>query len=179
MKKIAILLTIPIFLAACAPSPPDAPLSILNIDLTSPAFAGGETIPAEFTCDGDDISPELNWTDPPEGTQSFTLIMDDPDAPAGTWVHWVLYNLPSDARSLAHGYTPEAGAIVGNSSWNRQEYGGPCPPPPTGQHRYFFKLYALDITLDTGTALNKSELLEQMEGHVLAQGELIGVYERP
>jgi len=179
MKKFAIALILPLIMAACGPGEPDTPLSSLSIDLTSPAFAAGETLPSEFTCDGDDISPELNWADPPAGTLSFALIMDDPDAPAGTWVHWVLYNLPADTRGLLEGYTPEAGAIAGKTSWNRQEYGGPCPPPPTGQHRYFFKLYALDTTLNAGTALNKDELLEQMEGHVLGQGELMGVYERP
>ncbi|HKJ28504.1 MAG TPA: YbhB/YbcL family Raf kinase inhibitor-like protein [Anaerolineales bacterium] len=177
MKKFVIALLFLLTLTACASGEPDAPLSDVPLDLTSPAFTAGEAIPAGYTCTGDDISPELYWTEPPEGTLTFALIMDDPDAPAGTWVHWVLYNLPGELRGLPIDYTPETGVTAGNNSWNRQDYGGPCPP--SGEHRYFFKLYALDTVLAAEPGLDKDGLLEQIEGHVLAQGELMGVYAKP
>lgn len=146
--------------------------------LTSPAFAQGATIPRQYTCDGKDISPALQWGEPPEKTQSFALIMDDPDAPMGTWVHWVLYNLPATARSLPEGVPPAAdladGSHHGRNSWKRLGYGGPCPP--SGTHRYFFKLYALDAKLNLASGATKEELLKAMEGHILAQAELMGRY---
>ena len=148
--------------------------------LTSSAFAPGEPIPLRYTCDGDDVSPPLAWSDPPQGTQSFALIADDPDAPAGTWVHWVLYNLPAEARELPEAIPPDAelpdGSRHGNNSWRRPGYGGPCPPG--GTHRYFFKLYALDTLLDLEAGASKDKLLQAMEGHILAQAELMGVYTR-
>jgi Raf kinase inhibitor-like YbhB/YbcL family protein len=151
-----------------------------SFELTSPAFAPEEAIPQQYSCDGEDISPPLEWTDPPEGTQSFALIVDDPDAPAGIWVHWVLYNLPGEARGLAEGVPPDAelpdGSRHGENSWGRTDYGGPCPP--SGTHRYFFKLYALDTVLDLDAGASKETLLETMEGHILAQAETMGVYSR-
>jgi Raf kinase inhibitor-like YbhB/YbcL family protein len=147
-------------------------------ELTSAAFAAGEPIPPKYTCDGDDVSPPLEWTEPPAGTQSFALICDDPDAPVGTWVHWVLYNLPAGVRALPEAVPAVAdlpdGGRHGNNSWRRLGYGGPCPP--SGTHRYFFKLYALDTALDLAAGASKKELLGTMEGHVLAQAELMGVY---
>lgn len=152
----------------------------MAFELTSSAFAQGATIPVKYTCDGDDVSPPLAWVDPPPGTQSLALINDDPDAPAGTWDHWILYNLPAGARSLPEAVSSEAeladGSRSGQNSWRRLGYGGPCPPG--GTHRYFFKLYALDTALDLAPGANKKQLLQAMEGHVLGQAELMGVYKR-
>lgn len=148
--------------------------------ITSSAFAHGAMIPKEYTCDGKDVSPPLSWSDPPEKTQSFALIMDDPDAPMGTWVHWVIYNIPATARSLPEGIPTNAdlpdGSRQGRNSWRRIGYGGPCPP--SGSHRYFFKLYALDTALTLASGATKEELLQAMEGHILAQAELMGRYAR-
>ncbi len=152
----------------------------LTFQLTSPAFAPGGPIPRKYTCDGEDISPPLQWRDPPQGTQSFALIADDPDAPRGTWIHWVLYNVPANARSLSEAVPPDAelpdGSRHGQNSWKRLGYGGPCPPG--GTHRYFFKLYALDTMLDLPAGATKKQLLKAMEGHILAQAEVMGTYTR-
>jgi Raf kinase inhibitor-like YbhB/YbcL family protein len=148
----------------------------MTFQLTSEAFAPGQPIPAKYSCDGQDSSPPLQWSDPPAGTRSFTLIMDDPDAPAGVWDHWLLFNLPADTRSLAERATPPAGTRGGRNSWGRTGYGGPCPP--RGTHRYFFKLYALDTNLELAAGATKKELLQAMEGHLLAQAELMGTYAR-
>lgn len=141
--------------------------------LTSTAFNQGEHIPSKYTCDGDDLSPPFAWTDPPEGTMSFALLVDDPDAPVGDWVHWLLYNIPRDSRGI-----PEGGSIgiSGKNSWPNLGYGGPCPP--NGTHRYFFKLYALDTRLNLPEGAQKADLLKAMEGHILDQAELMGVYAR-
>ncbi len=148
--------------------------------LTSTAFEYEDTIPVTYTCDGEDISPPLTWSEPPAGTAAFALIMDDPDAPAGTWVHWVLYNLPAETRSLPAGIPTDAerpdGSRHGRNSWRRLGYGGPCPP--RGTHRYYFKLYALDTSLDLPTGATKEDLLQAMEGHILAQAILMGTYSR-
>jgi len=146
-----------------------------SFTLTSPAFAAGKPIPPRFTADGADVSPPLTIGDPPPGTASFALIMDDPDAPMGTWVHWVVWNIPAATREIPEGRLP-SGAVEGRNSWHRTGYGGPAPP--SGTHRYFFKLYALDITLDLPAATGKAELLRAMEGHVLAKAELMGTYSR-
>lgn len=148
--------------------------------LSSPAFAAGASIPAGYSCDGKDQSPPLRWTGAPAGTQSFALIMDDPDAPAGTWVHWLIFNIPAQATGLPEAVRPAAklddGSVQGTNSWRRVGYGGPCPP--RGQHRYFFKLYALDSMLSLSSSASKADLLRAMEGHILAQAELMGVYRR-
>ena len=152
----------------------------MTLQLTSGAFSEGDPIPTKYTCDGNDVSPPLTWGDPPGGTASFALISDDPDAPVGTWVHWVLYNLPADVRSLPEGVPADAelpdGSRHGQNSWRRLGYGGPCPPG--GTHRYFFKLYALDTTIELPSGANKEEVLKAMEGHILGQTELMGVYSR-
>lgn len=153
---------------------PDEEEKPLIMALTSPSFYEGEAIPDKFTCDGEDISPELDWFGIPEGTVSLALIMDDPDAPAGTWVHWVLFNLPMDLSGLRQGITGIG--IDGNNSWNRTGYGGPCPP--SGTHHYYFKLYALDTNLDLAPGTKKEALLAAMEGHILGQAELMGTYSR-
>ncbi|MBC7259110.1 MAG: YbhB/YbcL family Raf kinase inhibitor-like protein [Chloroflexi bacterium] len=151
-----------------------------TLTLTSPAFPAGGEIPRKYTCDGENVSPPLEWGAPPQGTQSLVLIMDDPDAPAGVWDHWLLYNLPADARGLPEGIAPDAarpdGSRHGANSWGRLGYGGPCPP--SGTHRYFFRLYALDTTLNLAAGANKAQVLAAMAGHVLAQGELMGTYRR-
>ena len=152
----------------------------MPFELTSTAFTPGEPIPRKYTCDGEDISPPLRWSDPPQDTQSFALIDDDPDAPRGTWVHWVLYNLPAETRALPEAVPPDAnlpdGSRHGQNTWPRLGYGGPCPP--SGTHRYFFKLYALDAVLDLASGASKKQLLRAMEGHILGQAELMGVHTR-
>ncbi len=146
-----------------------------DLALTSSAFGEGERIPERYTCDGEDVSPPLAWEGAPAETVTFALIMDDPDAPAGTWVHWVLFNLPRDRAQLPENVSAEVGT-EGRNSWDRTGYGGPCPP--SGEHRYVFKLYALDSELALEAGANKAALLAAMEGHVLASGQLTGVFER-
>ncbi len=150
--------------------------------LTSPAFSPGETIPIPYTCDGQDQSPPLAWSSPPANTRALALIMDDPDAPAGTWVHWVIFNIPATTSELAQAIPPipqlNNGAIQGINSWGRVGYGGPCPP--RGQkHRYFFTLYALDTPLNLKGQPTSSALLQAMEDHILGKAQLMGVYQRP
>ena len=172
-------------MGGCGPSPtptalPEKGSQAMAFEVTSSAFGQGEPIPTQYTCDGDDISPPLAWENPPEGTKGFTLINDDPDAPVGTWDHWILFNLPADARSLPEAVPPDAelagGGQHGQNSWRRLGYGGPCPP--SGTHRYFFKLYALDTTLNLDSGTNKKQVLQAMEGHILGQAELMGVFSR-
>lgn len=152
----------------------------MAFELTSPAFTSGGAIPRQYTCDGKNISPPLQWNDPPSDTQSFALIADDPDAPMGTWVHWVFFNLPASTRALPEAVPPEAElsdeSRHGRNSWRRLGYGGPCPP--SGTHRYFFKLYALDTVLTLSAGASKEQLLQAMKGHILMQTELMGVYTR-
>lgn len=151
----------------------------MTLTITSSAFLEGQPIPAAYTCDGEGKSPPLAWTGAPAGTRSFALIMDDPDAPMGTFVHWVIYNLPSKAAGLPEAMPRDArladGSAQGRNSGGRVGYTGPCPPG--GTHRYFSKLYALDIVLDDFPA-GKNELLKAMDGHILAQGQLVGTYSR-
>lgn len=153
----------------------------MNIQITSSAFAEGQPIPAKYTCDDKDVSPPLQWTNVPPTAKSLALISDDPDAPVGTWVHWVLYNLPTTTAGLSEGVpkSPELsnGAKQGMTDFRRIGYGGPCPPPGK-PHRYFFKLYALDTVLDLKPGATKKDLLKAMEGHVLAEGQLMGTYQR-
>ena len=152
----------------------------MTIKLTSSAFKDGAMIPARYTCDGKDISPPLNWSEVPEGTQSFTLICDDPDAPIGTWVHWVVYNIPDNVTALPENVLPHK-SVMGNilqgmTDFRRIGYGGPCPP--RGTHRYYFKIYALDTMLNLPAGATKRELLRAMEGHILVEGQLMGRYGR-
>lgn len=153
----------------------------MAMTLRSPGFKEGETIPKEYTCEGADKSPALKWDDVPEGTQSFVVIMDDPDAPVGTWDHWVLFDLPADARDLSEALSTDAelssGAKQGLNSWKRHGYGGPCPPPGT-PHRYFFKLYALDKKLGLPAASRKFDVEKAMKGHVLGEAKVMGKYQR-
>jgi Raf kinase inhibitor-like YbhB/YbcL family protein len=156
----------------------------MDLTLTSPSFGDGQAIAQEYTCDGADRSPPLAWDGAPAATQSFVLIVDDPDAPDPaapkmTWVHWILFNLPPSAKQLPAGVTDAdlpPGTKQGLNDWSRTGYGGPCPP--IGRHRYFHKLYAIDTKLtDLGTP-SKSQLEQAMEGHILAQAQLVGTYER-
>jgi hypothetical protein len=151
------------------------------MQLTSPAFEPGATIPQRHTGDGKDVSPSLRWSGAPAGTKSFALICDDPDAPRGTWVHWVLFNLPADQAELAEGVpaTPElpGGAKQGKNDFGNHGYGGPAPPRGK-PHRYIFKLYALDTVLELPAGATKQQLEQAMKGHVLAQGQLMGTYSR-
>ena len=150
--------------------------------LTSAAFRDGAGIPVKYTCDGVDVSPPLSWSSAPAGTGSFALIVDDPDAPAGTWVHWVLYNLPADVSELPENIAKVEsldldGARQGRNDFRRPGYGGPCPPPGPA-HRYFFKLYALAAPLTLKAGAQKRDVEAAMEGHVLATAQLMGTYGR-
>jgi Raf kinase inhibitor-like YbhB/YbcL family protein len=160
------------------------PPKIMNLSITSTAFSEGQPIPQKYTCEGSDISPPLAWI-PQGGTptniKSFALIMDDPDAPVGTWVHWVLYDLPATAIELPEN-TPKLqqlpnGAKQGLNTWPRLGYGGACPPPGK-PHRYFFKLYALDTMLNLKSGATKKDVEAAIKGHVLAEGQLMGTYQR-
>jgi len=150
------------------------------MEIKSPAFKEGELIPSKYTCDGPDISPPLEWSDAPAGTRSFALISDDPDAPVGTWVHWVIFNIPANVNKLDEDVPKKDvlsnGARQGRNDFGRFGYGGPCPPG--GTHRYYFKLYALDKELDLKAGSTKRDLLKAMEGHVLAEAYLMGKYKR-
>jgi len=151
-----------------------------NMKIKSSAFDEGAFIPGKYTCDGKDISPPLEWSLVPDGTKTFALICDDPDAPMGTWVHWVLFNLPGNIKELPGNVPPlgvlENGAKQGKNDFGKTGYGGPCPP--RGTHRYYFKIYSLDKELDVNAGITKKELLKAMEGHILAEGQLMGKYKR-
>ena len=173
------------FLAACSPSGQNAAAprepAGKPLKLTSGAFEAGGTIPRQFTCEGSDISPALTWTEPPARTRSFAFIVDDPEPPAGVWVHWVIYDLPPSARQLPENIPEQAefdsGARHGRNDFRRLGYGGPCPPPGPA-HRYFFKLYALNATLGLKPGATKAELDNAMKGHILAEAELMARYGR-
>jgi hypothetical protein len=151
------------------------------MEIKSSAFTEGATIPKKYTCAGEDISPPLSWSDPPKGTKSLALICDDPDAPVGTWVHWVFYGVSPDVRKLDEGVPPDGevlkGAKQGRNDFGNLGYGGPCPPPGPA-HRYYFKLYAMDMKLMLPAGATKSELLGALDGHVLAEAQLMGRFGR-
>ena len=149
----------------------------MPLTLTSQSFQHEQPIPEQYTCDAVDISPELSWSGVPEGTQSFVLIMDDPDAPMGIWDHWLLFNIPGDTTHLAENIAElPAGTRIGKNSWGKNTYGGPCPPD--GKHRYYFKLFALDTVLDLPDGIDKKTLEAALERHVLDKTELMGTYLR-
>jgi Raf kinase inhibitor-like YbhB/YbcL family protein len=154
----------------------------MALKISSPAFSDGGSIPAKYTCEGDDTSPALAWSGAPAGTKSLVLIVDDPDAPDPkapkmTWVHWVLYDLPPDSTGLSEAVSKLPGsAQAGTNDWRRADYGGPCPP--IGRHRYFFKLYALDVTLSQLVNPTKLDVVTAMQGHVLAETQMIGTYQQ-
>jgi Raf kinase inhibitor-like YbhB/YbcL family protein len=153
----------------------------MAFELQSPAFRPGGDIPAKYTCDGADVSPPLSWSDPPGGTKGFALIVDDPDAPAGTWVHWVLYAMPATLREIPEG-VPARDAVPGTGTqgvndFRRTGYGGPCPPRGPA-HRYFFKLYAVDTEVTLAARRTKADVLKAIDGHVLQRAEVMGRYKR-
>ena len=157
----------------------------MKITVHSVGFDAGQPVPRRYTADGEDVSPPLSWPDLPAGTKELALIVDDPDAPShDPWVHWVIYRIPSSTEGLQEGVgaskrlTDPQGALQGRNSWGTIGYRGPAPPPGHGTHHYHFKLYALDVSLAVGTGLDKAALLEAMSGHILAEGELVGTYQR-
>ncbi len=170
-------------LFACTKEAPGAasPAPQANLELTSTAFQNGGNIPAKYTCDSENLSPPLAWGEPPTGTKSFALICDDPDAPIGVFTHWVVFNIPPTTRQLEEDVPAQErlanGALQGKSGFGKLGYGGPCPPRGS-PHHYRFNIYALDTVLDLKPGASKNDLLEAMEGHILAQGELIGIYQR-
>jgi len=152
-------------------------LEVFAMELTSPAFIDQGLLPEKFTCDGDGVSPPLSWKNAPGNTKSFALIADDPDASHGTWTHWVLYNIPATTFSLAENISKlPAGTSVGLNSWLKQKYGSPCPP--SGEHRYFFKLYALDTILEFATPPISENLQKMMTGHIITNATIMGRYSR-
>lgn len=146
-----------------------------NFSLTSQAFEHGGQIPTQHTCEGADLSPALVWSGIPDGTRSLALIVDDPDAPTGTFTHWLAWGIDPGAAMLGEG---EAAPVEGENGFGSAGYRGPCPPPGHGRHRYFFRLHALDLELDLGAGASKDELERAIDGHVLGTAELIGGYER-
>lgn len=153
----------------------------MALEIKSSAFEEGASIPPKYTCKGEDISPPLSWNGAPEGTKSFALICDDPDAPGMTWVHWVIYNIPSGADGFGEGVAKDEtltdGTMQGITDFRRIGYGGPCPPPG-GPHRYYFKLYALDSKIDLKPGVTKKALIDTMEGHILEEAQLVGKFKR-
>jgi len=153
----------------------------MSFTLSSPSFTNGGTIEKKFTCDGADASPQLKWTEPPDGTKSFALLVDDPDAPVGNWNHWTMWNLPANLRTLPEGVSQAAnlpdGSKQGLNDFRKPGYNGPCPPPGK-PHRYYFKLFALDAKLELRTGSGKKDAEAAMKGHILAQAEWMGKYGR-
>ena len=152
----------------------------MDMQIISPAFNDGEAIPKKYTCDDLDVSPPIEWSNVPEDTKTVAIICDDPDAPMKTWIHWVIFNIPGDITRLPENVPPEKelenGTKQGMNDFHKVGYGGPCPP--SGIHRYFFKLYALDVVLDLPAGVSKPHLMIAMEGHVLAESHLMGTYTR-
>jgi len=144
-----------------------------KLSVESTAFENNKLIPAKYTCDGDDVNPPLTIEGVPEGTKTLALIVDDPDAPMGTWDHWIVWNIPATTSKIAENTVP---GTEGMNDFRRRSYGGPCPP--SGTHRYFFKVYALDVKLDLSPTSRKRDVEKAMQGHVLAKGELVGLYRR-
>ena len=147
---------------------------VIDMKLTSPAFTHNGNIPSEFTCDGSDLSPPLAISDIPANAKSLALICDDPDAPVGTWDHWVVFNIPASTKEIPKG--TDLNGVAGKNGWGRTGYGGPCPP--SGTHRYFFKLFALDSILNIPAGSNKKQIEAAMQSHTIAKAELVGLYKR-
>lgn len=181
MQRLVLFLTLGVLaaLAGCGgqPAATDQPEEApMTITLKSTAFADGKPIPDQYSCWGEGISPPLEWSEAPAGTKSFALIVDDPDAPSGTYVHWIIYNIPASSTGLPEAVAPEAqlqdGSLQGMNSSRRTGFTSPCPP--SGTHRYYFKLHALDTALDLASGATKDQLLKAIQGHVLAEGQLMG-----
>jgi hypothetical protein len=146
-----------------------------NMKIESPAFSNNQFIPSKYTCEGDNVNPPLRFSEIPQTAKSLVLIVDDPDAPSGTWVHWTVWNISPNTQEITENSVPE-GAVEGLTDFGKPGYGGPCPP--SGVHRYFFKLFALDTVLQLENSAKVSELKKAMEGHIIAEAELVGLYER-
>jgi Raf kinase inhibitor-like YbhB/YbcL family protein len=174
-KTLSLLVLAALLVSGCTTSGPQETIDMITFKLSSPAFTDKGTIPAQYSCQGLDVSPPLNIAGIPLHARSMALVMDDPDASMGTWVHWVVFNISSRTEHIAEGSPPD-GAMVGRNSWGNNSYGGPCPP--SGTHRYLFKLYALDTTLDIKLSSTRSDVEKAMEGHILAQSTLVGLYKR-
>ena len=184
---IGVILALTLSSAGCRSSPhvatvvPGGEGEIALLTVTSTAFKENDTIPKKYTCDAADISPDLQWSNIPSGAKSLALIADDPDAPAGTWVHWVLFNIPSNRTGLPEGVaktpTIEGIGVQGKNDFGKVGYNGPCPPKGK-PHRYFFKVYGLDILINLKSGATKADVEKAMRGHILAQGQLIGKYGR-
>jgi len=166
---------------SATPTASSAEEAAMSIQLTTTAFTDGNPIPTEFTCDGSDVSPELKWTGVPASTKSLALICDDPDAPSGTFVHWVIYGIPPGENQLPKAVpstpTLDSGARQGKNGFGTTGYRGPCPPRG-GPHRYFFRLYALDAAIDAPAGASRAQIDGAMKGHIIAQGQLMGKYQR-
>jgi hypothetical protein len=175
MKTITFYLLLVMLTFACSSVTAREGKKMNDFMIKSPAFSSSGYIPARYTCDGGDINPPLEIYNVPAEAKSLALIVDDPDAPIGMWVHWVLWNIDPATREIAEDHVPR-NTVQGKNDWKRNSYGGPCPP--SGVHRYFFKLYALDARLNLGIGATKKELEKAMHGHVLASAELIGLYKR-
>ncbi|HZV82270.1 MAG TPA: YbhB/YbcL family Raf kinase inhibitor-like protein [Geobacteraceae bacterium] len=175
MKIRTLLLILPAFIFMPLTLAAKEASKMADLTITSSAFAHKSAIPERYTCDGQDINPSLQIDNVPNGAKSLALIVDDPDAPVGTWVHWVVWNIPPQTREIRENGLP-AEAVQGLNDWKRNRYGGPCPP--SGIHRYFFRLYALDATLNLAATTSRAALLRSMQGHVISQGELMGTYRR-
>lgn len=158
----------------------EAPKETSSFTISSPAFSEGDPIPIQYSCDGEDQNPALEWSGTPDGTASLALVMDDPDAPGGTWVHWVLFNIPSDVSGLPYSMPATSilddGSVHGANSWGRSDYGGPCPPG--GTHRYFFKLYALDSLLELTDGADFGDVEQALREHLVGEASLMGTYTR-
>lgn len=183
MKKsifilILLLIGIGLFTTPCQSFYKKTKVKNMNIKITSNSFNEGEMIPARYTCDDINVSPHIAWGEIPKGTKSIALICEDPDAPAGVWVHWVIFNIPPDVKELKENLPKDKvfsnGMLQGTGDFRKIGYSGPCPPG--GTHRYFFKIYALDKILELGSGATKAQLLKSMEGHILDEGQLMGKY---
>jgi Raf kinase inhibitor-like YbhB/YbcL family protein len=155
--------------------PDEGEMAVSDLALTSDAFAQGQEIPRRHTCEGENVSPALSWRDPPAGTGAFALVVDDPDAPVGTFTHWLAANIEPEGNGLAEG---KSAPVEGRNDFGRTGWNGPCPPPGHGPHRYFFRLHALDAPLAVDSRSGRREFDQAMAGHVLATAELVGTYER-
>jgi Raf kinase inhibitor-like YbhB/YbcL family protein len=178
LQLVICLSLVAVLLAGCGDSEEETLEEGQPMELVSPAFASGEPIPDKYSGDGEDVSPPLQWSAAPQGTKSLALICDDPDAPGGTWVHWVVYNLPPETSALAENADANlpSDALHGKNNWGRLKYNG--PKPPSGTHRYFFKLYAMDTVLNLKDGASKNDLIKAMQGHILGQAETMGVYSK-
>ena len=176
MNRIFLIIGVALLLA-CARAQEAAPKGEVHshgMKISSSAFSDGQSIPAKYTCDGSDTSPPLAFASIPAGAKSLALVVDDPDAPGGTFDHWIVWNIPNGTTTIAEGQSPQG--IAGRNGFGKNGYGGPCPP--SGEHRYFFKLYALDTTLNLQPSSRKADLEKAMKGHILAEAQMMGRYRR-